>query len=63
MSKLEECQQLVKNYLESQEKKGKPITRVLSSPIKVDDGVKYLMAQQYIEGYNAGRISVIDNLI
>ena len=60
MSKLEECQQLIKSYLASQEKKGEPITRVWSSPMKVNNEVKYLMAQQYIEGFNAGVASVLE---
>lgn len=56
MSKLEECHKIVEDYLQSQESGSS------SRSIRVDAGVKYLMAQQYIEGYNAGQSAIISKL-
>lgn len=47
MSKFDECSKYVEAYLNEHSEE--------APTVKIDDNVRYLMAQQYMEGYNKGQ--------
>ena len=61
-AKYDEMMEYCEAYLKSIQKKGKPITKVLTPPITLNEGVGYLIARSYIEGYTDAQSEVIMNM-
>ena len=56
MNKHDKCMKYVDDYIK---KEGSDKSSI---EVRVDDGTRYLMAQQYLEGFNDGIASVLDKV-